>query len=308
MSLPTYRKIGDDLRTWGRWGPWDQLGTVNLITDQVRTAAVAAARTGTLFDLAMPLDDNGPQDGHGRFNPIHRMTRIPGDGALRDGMLLTDDIVIMPLQCATQWDGLTHVGYDGLLYNGVPATAVTASFGATRNGFDHVAPRLVGRGVLLDIAAFKGVDALAAGEPVSARDLTDAAARQGVEVRSGDILVVRTGWYRHFLAGDRRTYMGRSAPGLDMSCCAWLAEHEVAAVACDNYLVEVQPAEPDAGARHPFHMVMIRDVGMTLGEMFNLEPLAAHCAAHRVWEFLLCATGLKVTGSAGSPVTPVAIL
>lgn len=302
-----FRTIGARLSNWGRFGEHDELGTLNFLTPDRRRHAASLVRRGIAFDLGMPLDADGPQRGGSRFNPIHRMTTIPSDGSRPDGMIVTDDVVTMPLQCATQWDGLTHVGYDGLLWNGVPASAVTARAGATRNSFHVVAPHLIGRGVLLDLAGFHGVDVLPAGQAVSAAELTAAADAQGVDVRSGDILLVRTGWYRHFLAGDSETYLGAAAPGLDLSCCAWLHEREVAAVASDNYLVEVVPTREPAPALYPFHMIMIRDVGMTLGEMFDLEQLATDCRGDGVWEFLLTAPGLKVTGSSGSPVTPVAV-
>ena len=127
-DLSDFRKVGAQLSNWGRWGEADEIGTVNFITAECRLAATRTVRRGVVFDLGMPLDANGPQRGGSRFNPIHRMTSIPMDGERPDGMLVSDDVVTMPLQCATQWDGLTHVGYDGFLYNGAPASSVTAAW------------------------------------------------------------------------------------------------------------------------------------------------------------------------------------
>jgi kynurenine formamidase len=256
----------------------------------------------------MPFDVDGPQPGNKRRgNPIHTMLMLPSDDIGRPaGMTVADDMISLATQCATQWDSLAHVGYDGLLWNNVPNAAVSASGGVTRNSFDKVVSKLVGRGVLLDVAALKGVDVLGYSEEITADDLSAAAERQGVEVRSGDIVLVRTGWYRHFLAGDREAYMSQQEAGLGISCCQWLAEREVAVIACDNYAVEVKPStEPPA--THPLHMVLIRDVGMTLGEMFNMEELATTCADEGRWEFFFSGVGLKITSSAGSPITPVAI-
>jgi kynurenine formamidase len=301
-----FKALGARLSNWGRWGADDQLGTVNFITPASRVAAAALIKTGEMFDLGMPFDANGPQAGGLRFNPIHRMSRLLTDAASPDGMMVADDIVIMPLQCATQWDSLAHVGYDGFAYNGVPAAAITADRGATRNSFSHVAPRLVSRGVLLDIAALKGVERLDFSQEITAADLDAAEARQGVRAGSGDILLFRTGWYQQFLAGDSANYLSRRSPGLGISACEWLHDREIAAVAGDNFAVEVMPAtEPGVGL--PLHMVLIRDLGMTLGEMFNLEELAASCAADGVYEFLFSGIGIKITGSVGSPVTPMAI-
>jgi kynurenine formamidase len=301
-----FRELGTELRNWRRWGPDDELGTVNFITAASRLRGVQAARSGRVVDLGMPFDGNGPQTGGRRFNPIHRMTMLLSDGE-HGGMAGADDIVIMPLQCATQWDGLAHVGYEGRAYNDVPYSAVTADRGATRNSFDKVAPHLVGRGVLLDIPALKGVSCLDARDEVTAEDLAAAAARQHVRVEQGDVVLVRTGWYQRFLAGDIAAYMGTEHPGLGLSCCSWLYDRQAAAVAADNYAVEVRPSrDPDAAL--PLHMVAIRDMGMTLGEMFNLEDLAAACAERDAWDFLFAGAGLKITGSVGSPITPVAVL
>jgi kynurenine formamidase len=301
-----FKALGAALSNWGRWGADDQLGTVNFITPAKRVAAAALIRTGEMFDLGMPFDANGPQAGGSRFNPIHKMTKLLTDSSYPDGMMVADDIIIMPLQCATQWDSLAHVGYDGFAYNGVPASAITASDGATRNSFSQVAPKLISRGVLLDIAALKGVDHLDFSQEITAADLDAAEERQGVRAGSGDILLFRTGWYQHFAAGDSANYLSRRSPGLGISACQWLRDREIAVVAGDNFAVEVMPAT-ESGASLPLHMVLIRDLGMTLGEMFNLEELAASCADDGVYEFMFSGIGIKVTGSVGSPVTPIAI-
>lgn len=302
-----FKAVGRELSNWGRWGPDDQVGTVNFITPAKRVAAAHLVRTGRVISLGMPFSKAGPQpSGDARFNPIHRMTRLLTDAVDVDGFSAADDVITMPLQCATQWDGLAHVGYDGFAYNGVPSSAVTAIAGATRNSFSEVAPLLVSRGVLLDIAALRGVDMLGPGEAITAADLDAAERRQGVLVGSGDVLLVRTGWYRHFLAGRMATYLGPPSPGLDLSTCRWLHEREIAAVAADNLAVEVMPSsEPHSLV--PLHSVLIRDMGMTLGEMFDLEELARDCAADGVYECLFSGVGLDIPGAVGSPVTPVVI-
>ena len=301
-----FRQLGTKLRNWRRWGPEDELGTVNFMTAASRMRGVAAARSGRVIDLGMPFDSRGPQRGGMRFNPIHRMTRLLSDGE-SGGLAVADDIVIMPLQCATQWDSLAHVAYDGRAYNDMPYSAVTASEGATRNSFAKVAPHLVGRGVLLDIPALKGVSCLDRSDEVTSEDLAAAAARENIRIEQGDVVLVRTGWYQRFLAGDIDAYMGNQHPGLGLSCCSWLYDNQVAAIAADNFAVEARPSrDPDAAL--PVHMVLIRDMGMTLGEMFHLEELSAACAERGAFDFLLAGAGLKITGSVGSPVTPVAVL
>ncbi len=305
----SFKHVGAELSNWGRWGGDDQVGTLNFITPEVRANAARLIQTGETVDLGMPLDSNGPHSGRGwglRFNPIHRMTQILTDCVMPAGAMAADDVITMPLQAGTQWDALSHVGYDGEIYNGYAAASMTAADGATKNSFDLVVDRLIGRGVLLDIAKLRGVDIMEGGDEITPEDLSRAALEQGVEVRPGDILLVRTGWYQHYLNGDHSTYLGPDEPGLGFSTCAWLHERKVAAVAADNFAVEVRPSGID-GVLAPMHMVLIRDLGMTMGEMFNLEHLSETCERLNRWEFFLCGIGIKVSRSVGSPVNPIAI-
>jgi kynurenine formamidase len=210
------------------------------------------------------------------------------------------------LQCATQWDALAHVYYDDQLYNGFPASDVTPR-GAVHDSIDQQAKGITGRGVLLDIAALKGVPWLEAGYLITPEDLDAAIERQGgVAVGPGDILLFRTGWRRLFVEhGDAREFMG-GEPGIGIACCDWLRERDVAALCSDNYAIEVLPGE-DPSVLMAVHMVLIRDMGLSLGEIFDLEELAADCAADEVWEFFFCAPVLKVTRAVGSPINPLAI-
>ncbi|MFG2941205.1 cyclase family protein [Streptomyces sp. NPDC048282] len=302
-----HHELGKELSNWGRWGDDDEIGTLNFVTPEKRVAAAQLVRTGKNFDLGMPFDKDGPfTPGGFRTNPQHVMTLLPSDTAgCPDGMISADDMVVLGLQAATQWDSLAHVGYGGLFYNNVPAAAVNSFVGAAKNSFAKAVEHLISRGVLLDIAALKGVDRLPDSYEITAADLSAAEERQGVRVESGDILCLRTGSYKWFLEGDREHFMG-DEPGPGLDTCRWLYEREVAALALDNWACEVYPC-PIEGAIIPFHQVTIRDMGLTLGEMFNFEGLAADCEQDGVWEFLFCAPGLKVTGSVGSPITPMAL-
>jgi kynurenine formamidase len=302
-----HHELGKELSNWGRWGVDDEIGTLNFVTPAKRVQAAQLVKTGKNFDLGMPFDKDGPfLPGGFRNNPVHVMTFLPSDtAAAPDGMISADDMVMMGLQAATQWDSLAHVGYDGRFYNDVPAGSVNNIAGASRNSFAKAVEHLISRGVLLDIARLKGVDRLDDSYEITAADLSAAEERQGVRVESGDILLVRTGSYQWFLEGDKAHFMGNE-PGPGLDTCRWLYEHEVAALALDNWACEVWPS-PIAGGSIPFHQVTIRDMGLTLGEMFNFEDLAADCEADGVWECLFCAPGLKVTGSVGSPITPMAL-
>jgi len=304
VSPTDFRALGRELSNWGRWGADDERGTLNLITPEHVAAAATLARTGRVFDLGLTLGADGPQIGLlGRGNPVHLMSAT-GEPRFPDGGGYTDDFVFMPLQCATQWDGLAHIFYDDVCYNDVPISTVTAQ-GASRLGIDALSPGVIGRGVLLDVARLHGVDRLPIDHGIGADELDAACARQGVEVRDGDVLLVRTGWTRVLRDGSVREYW-RGEPGLTLECCRWLRERDVAALACDNWAVEQYPC-PDPATQMPVHYVLIRDLGMTLGEMFDLEALADDCAADGVWEFLLCAPVLKFANAVGTPLNPLAV-
>src|SRR5262245_36880667 len=163
MSEDTLRTIALQVRNWGRWGPHDEIGTLNHITPDGIAAAARLVTAGKVFALGIPLQRQGPQSGtRQRFNPIHTMFRDGGDqpkdaaGVIElQGYGGSDDWIVMPLQCVTQWDSLAHVFYEGKMYNGYDATLVTSS-GAAKNSIDKTKDKIVGRGVLLDVARHKG--------------------------------------------------------------------------------------------------------------------------------------------------------
>ena len=304
--MDVLRTLAAKVSNWGRWGPDDERGTVNFITPEAVRRGAACVKRGDVFSLGLPLGADGPQLGtHGRMNPIHLMSALEGRVSAEGDFRYSDDMIVMPLQCATQWDSLAHVHYDGQLYNGFPATAITAA-GAARNAIDRVGAGIVSRGVLLDVARLWGVDRVAPGVAIKPTDLDAAERAAGVRVGTGDVLLVRTGHLGAFKVDrDREGYL-RRAPGLGVACVEWLHARQVAAVATDTVAVEVIPWE-DPAVPLPVHLLCIRDMGLTLGEMFDLDELAADCARDGVWEFLFSAPPLKVTGGVGSPLNPLAV-
>jgi kynurenine formamidase len=308
MALPDeFHDVARRVNNWGRWGPDDQRGTLNLLTDDVVARAASEVRTGQRIGLALPLSPDGVQAGlvPGRENPVHTMTRVheamtgdPSDVCDSDGTLLVG------LQSSTHWDALSHVSYDGRLYNGNDL-AVVGPDGATSLGIEHAGP-VAGRGVLLDIAGLKEVDRLHPGYAITPDDLDAACERQGVEVVTGDIVLVRTGQIRHFLEdGDRIAYAFPSA-GLTIGTAIWFHEHDVAAVATDNLTCEVFPGEREDMIL-PVHLLHLVEMGLTQGQNWNLEELAAACAEDERWTFFLSAPPEPVVGATGAPVAPVAI-
>ncbi len=308
------RRVALAVRNWGRWGPDDELGTLNHITPAAIAAACRLATAGKVFALGIPLGREGPQSGtRQRFNPIHAMFRDGGDAPkTREDVLAaqgwggSDDWIVMPLQCATQWDSLAHIFYEGKMWNGYDASLV-GSNGAAKNSIEKTKSRLAGRGVLLDVAREKGVRALEPGYAITVDDLEATAAAQKVEITRGDILLIRTGHMSRYLdRNDWRHFDLDPFPGVSLATAPWLHAKEVAAIASDNYAVEVRPSELPA-FRNPFHVVAIPNMGLTLGEIFYLEELAADCAADGRWAFLLVAPPLPVVRAVGTPINPYAI-
>jgi len=301
------RELAAKVSNWGRWGAEDERGTLNLISPEVVRRAAASVRRGQVFSLGLSFAADGPQIGQGgRVNPLHLMTATEGRlGADPEGPRYADDVVVMPLQCATQWDSLAHVYYGGQLYNGFPASTITPA-GAARNAIDRFGAGIVSRGILLDLARLKQVDRLPPGYAITPADLEATEQAEKVRVSAGDVLLIRTGHLQCFRRdGDRVAYM-RQMPGLGLACVEWLHARDVAAVASDTSAVEVIPFE-DPGLPLPVHMLCLRDMGLPLGEMFDLEEIGAECAADGVYEFLFTAPPLKVSGGVGSPLNPLAV-
>ncbi|MGH7777981.1 MAG: cyclase family protein [Candidatus Dormibacterales bacterium] len=319
QPTPPDDPLGEYIRrfsNWGRWGPEDGRGTTNHITPDKVKAAAALVTRGQVISLALNFDQRGPQTGaNGRFNCLRYSVATGTDHVqglqrwggqpLPRGFGYADDSVVLHLQSATHWDGLAHIFHEGRMYNGHPAQEVGAN-GAPRNGIEHLKSTLVGRGVLLDMARYKGVEGLEDGEPVTVEDLEGAAALEGVEVKEGDIVLLRTGQMARCLLRGWGAYAGGDAPGLSLGAVPWLAEKRIAALATDTWGVEVRPNElPDSF--QPMHIVTVVYMGLLLGEMFNLEELAQACAADRGYEFMVSAPPLPFTGSVGAPPGPVAI-
>ncbi|MGY1706250.1 cyclase family protein [Geodermatophilus sp. SYSU D00697] len=311
------RAMIDRLSNWGRWGPDDQRGTLNHIGPQEVLAARECIRTGEVVSMTLPYDSAGPQiGGIGRNNPqlfplatgtdylAGRQDPLPGSWGPARGMGYADDYLVTPTQVGTQWDSLAHVFFDGHMYNGRSAAEVD-SHGARHNGIENYHGRLVTRGVLLDIPRLLGVDHLAEGTPITVEHLEAACARQRVEVRTGDALVVRSGFLEHRRKDWGDYGRGGDAPGLSLHTLPWLHEREVAAVATDTWGVEVRPNE--IGFFQPFHIVGLTHMGLAIGEIFDLEAIARACARDGHSDFFFCADPLPLTGGIGSPVSALAV-
>ncbi|HEY2500420.1 MAG TPA: cyclase family protein [Mycobacterium sp.] len=326
-SLTDFRQVARDVSNLGRWGSDDELGTLNFITADKVAQAASLVQHGKVFPLGVDFGASGPQGAFEfRHNPVHVMTIDGGDvntlaqygpGWVRNPLAqqlsqymaenpfrFNDDMIIMPLQAASQWDALSHVYYDDKLYNGFAAGSVT-SMGAYHCGIDKVDGKgITSRGVLLDLVRHRGAEVfLEPGNPITPEELDDVVRAQGVTIGRGDIVLIRTGWWTRFLETGNKM---EGYSGLDWRCASWLHDREVAAVAADNLQVEDLVSGVD-GVFLPLHLLCLRDMGLMFGEYWDLAALADDCAADGVYEFQLIAPPLRVVGAVGSPVNPIAI-
>ena len=303
-------------KNWGRWGKDDEIGTLNFTTAADIVSAARLVRKGKVISLALKFDQFGPQGGKtkypalGRFNPIHLMTRTGTDaysGVLDHRKIRgTDDIIIMPMQCGTQWDGLGHIMYYDTMWNGYDCRNVTTS-GALKGGIEKTREKMVGRGVLLDVARALGKKWLPDGFAVTSEILDFTEKKQGVRVRRGDYLLVRTGHIERCLTVKSWDgYSGGDAAGLAFETVDWIHKREIAGIATDTWGAEVRPNETE-DTNQPWHWITIPIMGLTVGEIFYLADLARDCAEDKRYEFLFVAPALPVTGAVGSPVNPLAI-
>ena len=304
---------------WGKWGPEDQLGAWNYITPEKTAAAAKLVKKGKIFNLAIDLKPNQPGWAGRWFRHSFDYILISLDPSSQDGVGFSDDAITMHQQYSTQWDGFPHSFYNGKMYNGFDAaTNVTAS-GAAKCSIHNWADKIATRGVLLDMARYKGVSNLEKGYIITPEDLNGCAKKQNIEIQSGDILCIRTGWM-DVLKGLEWPQRANEPyetgePGIGIKACKWIKDKQISAVALDNLGVEVIPFDPeglklinDVGFKgYPVHVELLVHQGVALGEIWNFEELAKDCETDGVYEFMLIAPPLKIVGGVGSPLSPIAI-
>jgi kynurenine formamidase len=309
-ELPV-RKTAPPDSTWGVFGDDDELGCVNLLTEEGVVEAARLVRKGKVFRLDMPINYANP--------PL--FDRAPVKHTKRSfedlGALGFDDVLDnYNTQEGSQWDGLGHVGnlrYQAF-YNGVKKEEVRSG---AKLGIHNWADKLVGRALLIDVCRYRNQQGRPinhfTSESIPLADLKQALAAQGSELKPGTILVVRTGWIPAYLAASAEQKKAM-APMFDLKSCgietsrdsaAWLWDNRVAAIAADCPSVEPWPIDiHDEGA---FHYRALSLLGLPLGEQFNLEPLAEDCAADGRYEFMLVSAPLNLAGGIASPANAVAI-
>jgi kynurenine formamidase len=282
-----------ELRNWGRWGDDDQRGTVNLITPAKQQAAQALVRLGRTVSLAR---DIGPQPirGYQITFPVKRE---------RSDVVLDRFDLVFHGYWVTHIDALCHVAFDGELYNGRPFASNFSDSAATWCPIDPLLGGITSRGVLLDIAAARSAGHVEVGKPVTPPELDAAAARAGVRVEPGDVVVVRSGQEAFLRAHPDWVPRVSPHPGLHISCLEWLREKDVGAIAWD--MMDERPS-PYPGFLMGTHLA-IPFLGLALIDNVYPERLARVCAELGRHEFLFTAAPLPLVGATGAPTHPLAI-
>ncbi len=304
VSASEFRQLFERVSNWGRWGPDDERGAMNLLTPDRVAAAAGLVKTGESFSISRPLNTEREPD-----NPEpadHHMTMLAdqdiGSGTLR----FAKDYVGVDYHndSHSHIDALCHVTWEGALYNDRASDSVDAG-GASTETIEVLKDGLIGRGVLLDVPRVRGVDWLEPGEHVFIDDLEAAEEAAGISVGEGDILLVRTGHSRRLRELDPWDTPNAKA-GMHPTCAVFLSDRGVAALGSDGNS-DTAPSTTE-GVDFPIHALALNAMGIHLLDYLDFGELAGACERYGRWEFLFLGAPLRITGGTGSPLNPVAVL
>ena len=292
------------------WGSDDQVGRLNLMTDASRLAILSRVASGRVYDLSVEYFVGMPS-WHAIGDPRYQfwLTHTPRGTAVDDPLGVgqaanahvsyTGDAVSMYTHMGTHIDALNHFGLNGRIWNGFAADQHLGDKGWRKAGAETIPP-IIARGVLIDVAAAKGLEELPPSYRISAEDLRQALKRQRTELRPGDVVLIRTGRMRQLVDAD--AYMAEP-PGLSIAAARLLIEEGGAiSVGADNLSFETFPPEVE-GNWIPVHTYLLAQQGVTIMEVVDLQALARD----RVYEFAFIGASLKFRGASGAPMRPLAI-
>ncbi|HLI13030.1 MAG TPA: cyclase family protein [Alphaproteobacteria bacterium] len=309
VTLREFERIFESVKNWGRWGPDDELGTLNYITpDKVREAA-ALVCSGRRVSMAVPINTVAGPD-----NPMPAtLLLVQGHDVPIDGSPVRFALDWLGMaahgDCHTHVDALCHISYAGLTYNGRPASDVLKSTGAVAEDIATYHTGLVGRGVLLDIPRLRGVRWLEPGEVVTRAELEACAEAEDVAIGEGDILVLRTGHHRRRLElgpwDNSPPPTGEGKAGLHVDAIPWMHERRIAAFLPDGD-GEAVPSVVE-GITYPIHPLQVVAMGMLVSDSLQFEELVVACEEEGRYEFMVVGLPLRLPGATGSPWNPIAI-
>lgn len=299
---------------WGKWGDDDEVGALNYLTPGEVLRGVQHIKSGDVFTLQRLIGDpKGDPVWPGRKPAEREMILDESTWDSEDapkfpgGLHYADDKMLAFLQGSTQYDALGHVWYGGKIWNGYDARTTVG--GLDKASVEPIANRgIVGRGILLDMARFRGKKHLDKAEPFDHEDLMACAEAQGVKIEKHDIVLIRTNFLELFHEQGDAFYEDFCEPGLHYTpeLVQWFQDMEIPNLVTDTIANEVT-LDPNHGVALPLHCALMRNLGVTLTEICDLERLAEDCAEDGQWTFLYAAAPLKVHQATGSPVNPLAI-
>lgn len=298
VSRQQFDEWFDEISNWGRWGKDDELGTLNLITPEIRSHAASLASEGISISLALDL---GKAKSEYNPHPLELTSWVRNVG----GQTYVFDEYAIQFHGPTHshLDGLAHVIHKGNMYNGISADSVGEN-GTDKLGVQNMQDGIVTRGVLVDMAWFRGVNFLELGKTITVADLESWEEQTGVTIRAGDALLIRTGrWVRTRELGP--SHMVNGAAGLHASVAKWLKQRDVAVLGADGGN-DVLPSGVE-GVQAPLHELAIAALGMPVLDSLDLEELASEALKQKRWEFLFIAAPLRVPGGSGAPINPLAV-
>ena len=296
-SAQSWRPPADSQRCPSKWGAADERGSGNHMKPETVLRATRLMRTGEVFELAQVLSASMPFFGARRFDVTLKRTLMNPQPNRRGS---NEEVVYTELgQVGTQIDAFNHQTVGDSVYNCVKYDEIATRTGFTKFGIEKVG-MLMTRGVLLDIAALKGVEMLSDVYEITVSDLQEAMKRQKLSIAPGDAVLIHTGW--NTLWGKDNARYVKTNPGIGIAAAEWLVKQDPMLVGADNWSVEVAP-NPDPQTNQPVHQIMLPIYGVHLLENLRLADLAAK----QVYEFALIVQPLKIQGATGSTVAPVAV-
>ncbi len=309
--------LKDAPKNWGRFGPNDEIGALNFLTSAEVLRGVRAVKQGKVFTLGVPVARPGGDPLYPsrsqpiRTNAMDKGFYIAGKAQpFPGGMEYADDVITMYLQGTTQYDALGHVWHGDTIYNGYDAKTTIGSL--AKCSIQPIAEHgVVGRGVLIDAARFKGKESLDAGERITLDDMLAAAKKQNSPIEKHDIIIIHTGWLKRFYDKGVEGIFPKGVfnePGLGYSIelAKWFHEMEIPSVGSDTIATE-QTHHEESGTMIPLHMALLHYQGVIFNEIDWTHDLAEDCAKDGQYTFLFVGAPLKVVGGAGSPVNPIVI-
>lgn len=296
-SAQDWQPPTDAERCPSRWGADDERGTANLMTPEVVLRAARLIQAGEVIELGYPLFGGMPFYGDRIYSQQLKRTNWPPGTNTRGS---NEEIVTTELgQVGTQIDGFGHQSIGNSLYNCFKMDEVATRTGFSRLGIEK-AGALITRGVLIDVAALRGVEMLGDRYEITAQDLQDALERQNLTLEAGDAIIINTGFGQ--LWGQDNFRYFRTQPGLGIGAAEWLAQQSPMVVGSDTCCIEVNP-NPDPNLSSPVHQILLVANGIYLIESLKLDELAEK----GIREFAFIVEPLKLRGATGSAVAPVAV-